>query len=84
MIESRLEEVHGPNGLVSILTDQASMLSRVRLLNQYSDYLPVSLERLRTESCRGSLWSDSDWIQVAEVLDTEDTLLTKARERQRR
>ena len=60
------------------------MMSRMRYLNQYGDYLAVSLERFRTASFKGWLWSDSDWIRVAEALDIEDTLLAEARERRRR
>ena len=69
--------MHGPNGLVDALLNNASKLIEVRFYLQYGDYLAESLVRLKNESFNDSFWRKNklDWVQISTLLEEEEKRL---------
>lgn len=76
MVKSRWDEVHGVNGLASVLVDQCRALAELRLYNEYGDYLAQSLEFLKAvpEMQDRAVWKQggTTWQEVASLLEREE------------
>ena len=76
MIKFRWDEVHGVNGLASVLVGQCHTLAELRLYNEYGDYLAQSLEFLKaeTETQDRAVWKQVGmaWQEVAPLIEKEE------------
>ena len=70
-------EVHGERGLCTSLVDQTNTMIVVRLMNQYGNYLAISIERLRNYKFSERSWrySKLDWQAVNKRIRDEQEAL---------
>ena len=71
--------MHGPDGLVDALLNNASKLIEPRFYFQCVDYVAESLTRLKDDTCDDSFWKKNklDCARVSEVLEEEEKSITK-------
>ncbi len=79
-LESRIEEVHGRQGLCESMEQCLEVITEIRLRTDYGDYLAVSLGDFTTNDYSDMLWKTpvrKDWQEVARLLEKEEKVLQK-------
>lgn len=66
LLRSRLDEVHGEEGLCNALIDQAATLMEMRLVLTYDDYLALNLSKLKRPEFEEYKWEKAglEWSEI--------------------
>ena len=82
-MQSRFEEIHGPDGLCHVLIELFNAMAELRLKAEYGDYLAYTCAVLKGNDMDDMKWKldKLDWQEVAERIRQEEKTLAEEKTR---